>query len=316
MEAQRKRKSEYNRRERFFQFLDREGVVGYAFIMPWLLGFLGFTLIPIVTSMVLSLTKYDLLSPPTFVGIKNYITMFTADKQFWKSMSITFVFVMISVPLRLAFALGVAMLFNRASRMIGLYRAVYYIPSIVGGSVAIAVLWGRIFDAQGAVNTVLMALNVIDQPIYWLGNPKYIMYVLVLLYTWQFGSSMLIFLAGLKQIPISLYEVSNIDGANPWQRFTKITIPMLTPIILFNLIMQIINGFMMFTQAFVLTSGTGGPLNSLLVYSMYMYRRTFEFYQMGYGSAMAWFMLLIMSIITAVIFKTSNQWVFYEGKED
>lgn len=300
----------------FARFMDKENIVGYIFIMPWLLGFVGFTLIPVLSSMVLSLTKYDLLSPPTFIGFKNYITMFTADKLFFKSLGITFAFVIISVPLRLAFALGVAMLFNRASRLIAVYRAVYYIPSIVGGSVAIAVLWGRIFDPKGVVNTVLMGLKLIDEPIYWLGNPQYIMFVLILLYTWQFGSSMLIFLAGLKQIPFSLYEVANIDGANAWQRFTKVTLPMLTPIILFNLIMQLINGFMMFTQAFVLTNGSGGPLDSLLVYSMYIYRRSFEYYQMGYGSAMAWFMLLVMSIITAIIFKTSNQWVFYESKED
>lgn len=299
----------------FRRFMDRDNVVGYIFILPWLLGFVGFTMIPVVASMIISLTKYDLMSAPTFIGFQNYISMFTTDKLFWKSLGITFTFVIMSVPLRLAFALGVAMLFNRASRMIAVYRAVYYIPSIVGGSVAIAVLWGRIFDAKGAVNMILTNLGIIDKPIYWLGNPKYIMFVLVLLYTWQFGSSMLIFLAGLKQIPFTLYEVASIDGANAWQRFTRITLPMLTPIILFNLIMQIINGFMMFTQAFVLTNGSGGPLNSLLVYSMYVYRRTFEFYQMGYGSAMAWFMLLIMSIITAIIFKTSNQWVFYESKE-
>lgn len=303
------------REKGILKFFNKDEVAGFVFIMPWLLGFLGFTLIPVITSMVMSLTNYDLLSPPTFIGFKNYITMFTADKLFWKSIGITFIFVFLSVPLRLIFALGVAMLFNRTSKMIGLYRAVYYIPSIVGGSVAIAVLWGRIFDVKGAVNTILMTLNFIDKPIYWLGNPNYIMVVLVLLYTWQFGSSMLIFLAGLKQIPTSLYEVSSIDGANAFQKFIHITLPMLTPIILFNLVMQIINGFMMFTQAFVLTSGTGGPLNSLLVYSMYMYRRTFEFYQMGYGSAMAWFMLVLMSLITWVVFKTSDQWVFSEGKE-
>lgn len=298
------------------RFMDKEAVAGYVFIMPWLVGFVCFTMIPVVASMVISLTEYDLLTSPRYVGLDNYIEMFTADKQFWKSLGITFRFVLLSVPMRLAFALGIAMLFNRGARFISLYRAVYYVPSIVGGSVAIAVLWGRLFDAKGVVNAVLATLQITDKPIYFLGNPKFIMYVLVLLYTWQFGSSMLIFLAGLKQIPISLYEVASIDGANGWQKFTKITLPMLTPIILFNLIMQLINGFMMFTQAFVITNASGGPLNSLLVYSMYMYKRTFEYWQMGYGSAMAWFMLLIMAIITGIIFKTSNQWVFYEGKED
>jgi multiple sugar transport system permease protein len=177
-------------------------------------------------------------------------------------------------------------------------------------------MWSRIFDSEGAINSIMISLGILKEPIYWLGNPNTTMIVLVLLYVWQFGSAMLIFLAGLKQIPMSLYESAKIDGANKVQQFIKVTIPMLTPIILFNLIMQVINGFMMFTQAFVLTNGTGGPLNSLLVYSMYMYRKTFEFYQMGYGSAMAWFMLIVVSIMTGIIFKTSNQWVFYEAKED
>ncbi|WZL80859.1 sugar ABC transporter permease [Vallitaleaceae bacterium 9-2] len=305
-----------NFRERVSAFMDKDNTVGYVFILPWLIGFFAFTFIPVIASLVLSFTKYDLLSPPTFIGLKNYITMFTGDALFIKSVKITFTFVAISVPLRLIFALLLAMVFNKPTKLTGFYRAVYYIPSIVGGSVAIAVMWSRIFDAEGAVNTILMSLGILKEPLYWLGNPKTTMVVLVLLYVWQFGSAMLIFLAGLKQIPISLYESAKIDGANKLQQFFKITIPMLTPIILFNLIMQVINGFMMFTQAFVLTNGTGGPLNSLLVYSMYMYRKTFEFYQMGYGSAMAWFMLIVVSIMTGIIFKTSNQWVFYEAKED
>ncbi len=305
-----------NFRERFSTFMDKDNTVGYVFILPWLIGFFAFTFIPVVASLVLSFTKYDLLSPPTFIGLKNYITMFTGDALFIKSVKITFLFVAVSVPLRLIFALMLAMVFNKPTRLTGFYRAVYYIPSIVGGSVAIAVMWSRIFDSEGAINSIMISLGILDEPIYWLGNPNTTMVVLVLLYVWQFGSAMLIFLAGLKQIPMSLYESAKIDGANKVQQFIKVTIPMLTPIILFNLIMQVINGFMMFTQAFVLTNGTGGPLNSLLVYSMYMYRKTFEFYQMGYGSAMAWFMLIVVSLMTAIIFKTSNQWVFYEAKED
>lgn len=297
-------------------FLDKENVAGYIFILPWLIGFFCFTFIPVFASMILSFTKYDLLSPPTFIGLKNYIVMFTSDKLFLKSLGITFFFVLVSVPLRLIFALLLALLFNRKIKFVGLYRAIYYVPSIVGGSVAIAVMWGRIFDSEGAVNSILTHLGIIDEPVYWLGNPKTIIWVLILLTTWQFGSSMLIFLAGLKQVPVSLYEVASIDGANKWQQFIKVTLPMLTPIILFNLIMQMINGFMMFTQAFVLTNGSGGPLNSLMVYSMYMYRRTFEFYQMGYGSAMAWFMLIVIGSMTFLIFKTSNKWVFQEGKGD
>ncbi len=301
--------------ERIARFMNKDNTVGYIFILPWLLGFFAFTFIPVMASLILSFTRYDLLSPPTFIGFRNYVTMFTKDPLFIKSLKITFTFVALSVPLRLFFALMLAMVFNKPTKLTGFYRTVYYIPSIVGGSVAIAVMWSRIFDVDGAVNSILIQLGILKEPIYWLGNPDTTMLVLILLYVWQFGSAMLIFLAGLKQIPATLYESAKIDGANKVQQFFKITIPMLTPIILFNLIMQVINGFMMFTQAFVLTNGSGGPLNSLLVYSMYMYRKTFEFYQMGYGSAMAWFMLIVVSIMTGIIFKTSNQWVFYEGKE-
>jgi len=206
------------------------------------------------------------------------------------------------------------MLFTVRSRMVGVYRAVYYIPSIVGGSVAIAVLWKRIFGGDGVINAVLMVFGI-DSKTNWLGNPKTALWTLIILAVWQFGSSMLIFLAGLKQIPESYYEAAVLDGANSIQKFLRITIPMLTPVILFNLIMQLINGFMSFTQSFIISNGTGAPLDNLLLYALYLYKRAFEFYEMGYGCAMAWVMLLIIGGLTALAFKSSSAWVHYESKE-
>ncbi len=301
-------------RTKMKKWFDKDNTVGYVFILPWLIGFFAFTLTPILTSLYLSFTDYDLLSPPRFSGISNYIKMLTDDPRFWKSMGVTLHYVFVSVPLRLIFALAVAMLFTVRTKMVGIYRAVYYIPSLIGGSVAIAVLWKRIFDSDGVVNAILAIFGVSSQT-NWLGNPGTALWTLILLAVWQFGSSMLIFLAGLKQIPVSYYEAAIIDGANSFQKFTRITLPMLTPVILFNLIMQLINGFMSFTQSFIVTNGSGGPLDSLLLYALYLYQKAFSFYDMGYGCAMAWVMLLLIGVLTAITFKTSTAWVYYESKE-
>lgn len=292
----------------------RENIAGYLFISPWLIGFFAFTIIPILTSLYFSFTNYDLLSTPVFNGIANFIAMFH-DEVFWKSLAVTFYYAFISVPLRLAFALFVAMLFNRKAKMLRLYQTVYYLPSIVGGSIAVAVMWRRLFMSDGAVNAGL-GLVGIKTDISWIGNPRTAIWTLIILAAWQFGSSMLIFLAGLKQIPDSYYEAADIDGANPWQKFIKITIPHLTPVIFFNLVMQLINGFTVFTQAFVVSNGSGDPMNSTLVYALYLYKKAFEYYQMGYGSAMAWVLVLVISFFTALIFKSSSFWVYYESKED
>lgn len=299
------------RRSSIRQFLGRDNVASYVFVMPFIIGFLIFTLIPIVASFALSFTKYDLLSVPRFVGLDNYITMFTKDKTFWQSFWVTIYYSGISVPLRLVMALAVAILLNRKSKAIGLYRAVFYLPSIMGGSIAVAVLWRRLFAQNGVINSVLQAVGI-NSEISWLGNTKTAIWTLIILSMWQFGSSMLIFLSGLKQIPISLYEAAEIDGSNKIQKFFKITLPMLTPVIFFNLVMQMINGFMAFTQSFVITEGK--PLNTTLFYSVYMYQRSFGFYEMGYGCALAWFMLLVVAVFTVFLFKSSDKWVYYETK--
>lgn len=307
-------KSSDPKKGRWHTFLASDNVTGYIFVGPFVLGFLAFTLIPILASIYFSFSKYDLLSAPVLSGLLNFKAMFS-DESFWKSLVVTFQYAFVSVPLRLIFALFVAMLFNRKSKLVGCYRTVYYLPSIVGGSIAVSVMWRRLFMADGAVNSAL-ALIGIKSDTSWIGNPKTAIWTLIILAAWQFGSSMLIFLAGLKQIPVSLYEAAEIDGANPLQKFIRITIPHLTPVIFFNLVMQLINGFTVFTQAFVISGGTGDPMNSTLVYALYLYRKAFEFYDMGYGCAMAWILVLILGIFTALIFKSSSRWVYYETKED
>ncbi|WP_026370590.1 carbohydrate ABC transporter permease [Kallotenue papyrolyticum] len=284
-------------------------LAGYLFISPWLIGFFGFTLIPIVASLYLSFTNYDIFTPPRWIGLDNYRTMFFEDPRYWKSVGATFYYVFTAVPLRLVFALAIAMLLNAGFSFLGLYRAIFYIPSIIGGSVAVALMWRRLFGVDGLINTVL-GLGGLQGP-NWLGDPRTAIWTLILLAVWQFGSPMLIFLAGLKQIPQELYEAAAIDGAGPWKKFLRITLPLLSPVIFFNLVMQIIAGFMVFTQAFVITRG--GPLDSTRFYSLYLYDQGFQFLHMGYAAAMAWVLLIIIAFFTALVFKSSSFWVYYEA---
>jgi multiple sugar transport system permease protein len=288
-----------------------EDLAGYAFISPWLICFIAFSIIPIVSSLFLSFTDYDILGSPVFSGLKNFRRM-VKDELFWKSLLVTFHYAFGSVPLKLAFAFMVAVLFKRASRMTRAYQALYYLPSIVGGSIAMAVVWRRIFMSDGAVNAALQAIGI-KSTISWIGRPDAVMWTLILMALWQFGSSMLIFLAGLRQIPKTYYEAASIDGAGPVRKFWNITLPQMTPIIFFNMIMQLINGFTMFTQAFVISGGNGDPQHATLAYALYLYQRAFKFYNMGYSSAMAWILVLIIAFFTGILFKTSDRWVFYES---
>ncbi|OUM96624.1 MAG: ABC transporter permease [Thermobacillus sp. ZCTH02-B1] len=292
----------------------RETLTGYAFISPFLLGFLIFTAFPIAASLYLSFTDYNLFSPPSWVGLEQYQTMFTGDPKFWKSLRVTFIYVFAGVPLRLSFALLVALLLNRASRAIGVYRTVYYLPSIIGGSVAVSIMWRNLYGDEGVINKALNFFGL--ESVRWFADPLAALWMLITLSVWQFGSSMLIFLAGLKNIPPSLYEAASVDGANVLQRFIRITMPMLTPVVLFNLIMQTIAAFMTFIPAYIISKGEGGPLDGTLLYSLYLFRRAFVFYDMGYAAAMAWVLLAIVALLTALVFFTSKYWVFYETKED
>lgn len=289
----------------------RKHLTAYLFISPWLLGLFIFTLGPMVISLYLSFTTYDLFSPPSWVGLGNYTELFGADERFYQSLKVTFLFAFLSVPIKLLVSLLVAMLLSRGIRGIGLYRSIFYLPSMIGGSVAIAVVWQKIFGDNGLVNMLLLQFGV-KGPI-WISNPDYAIYTLILLAIWQFGSPMVIFLAGLKQIPDHLYEASSIDGANKFRQFISITVPMLTPIIFFNLVMQTIGSFLSFTQGFIITKG--GPLDSTLFYAIYLYERGFTFLYMGYASALAWILLIIVALMTALIFSTSRKWVYYESGE-
>jgi ABC-type sugar transport system permease subunit len=293
--------------------LNRDNLTGYLFVSPWLIGFLLFALIPMVISLGLAFTDYDILGSAHFIGLGNFQRMFFEDPRYLRSLAATFKFVGISVPLRLAFALGVALLLNSKRRGVFWYRAAYYIPSIIGGSVAVAVMWRQLFGNEGLLNAILTSLDI--PTVAWLGKPETAIWTLIILAIWQFGSPMLVFLAGLRQIPAELYEAASIDGANRVQQFTGVTLPLLTPVIFFNVIMQVIGGFKVFTQAFIVTNGTGQPLDTTLLYSLYLYNRAFTTYQMGYASAMAWIMLIIIAVLTLISFRLSSVWVFYEAKE-
>jgi multiple sugar transport system permease protein len=237
--------------------------------------------------------------------------MFFGDPKFWKVFGVTMYYVLFSVPLRLIMALAVAMLLVKSTKLSGFYRAVYYLPSIIGSSVAVAILWKRMFASDGVINA-LMKIIGLPSDIAWLGRTDTAIWTLIILAIWQFGSSMLIFLSGLKQISVSLYEAATVDGANGFQRFFKITLPMLTPTIFFNLINQLINGFMAFTQSYIITQGK--PRDTTLFYTVYMYQNSFTYNKLGYGCAMAWFMVFVVGLLTLVLFKTQKKWVHYEAE--
>jgi multiple sugar transport system permease protein len=292
----------------------QRNLMGYLFIAPWLVAFLAFTAVPMLGSAVLAFTDYNVLSQNLkWVGLDNFQRMLFNDPRYWRAVQATFSFALVAVPLKLIFALALAMLFNNSRRLVYSYRAAYYLPSIVGASVAVAVVWRELVGRNGPVNAVLGQFGVPAQA--WLGNPSTALGTVILLSVWEFGSPMLIFLAGLKQIPDQLYEAASIDGAGAWKRFLRITIPLLTPLIFFNLVLQMIFGFTVFTSAFILSGGSGAPLDSLLLYSLYLYQKAFRDFQMGYAAAMAWALLLVIGIFTAIIFKTSSAWVYYESED-
>lgn len=298
------------KRESFRHFMNRESTAGIVFSLPFSIGFLMFMVVPMGLSLYYSFCDYNILAPPVFVGMKNYIKMFTDDPVFLKTIGVTFYFAFVSVPMRLVFALIVALILFRTTKATAFYRAAYYLPSIIGGSVAVAILWKRIFATDGVVNQLLRIIGI-KTSFPWLGNVNTAIWTLIILAVWQFGSSMLIFLSSLKQIPVTLYEAARVDGANRFSQFFKITLPLLTPTIFFNLVMQTINGFLAFTQCFIITQGK--PLNSTLFYTVYMYQQSFEFYNTGYGAALAWIMLGIIGLITLILFATKKFWVYTEG---
>lgn len=290
------------------RFIYKENTVGYVFALPFIIGFLGFTLFPVLSSLYYSFTDYNLIKKESWVGFRNYSRLFQ-DFRFWTSLKVTLKYVIISVPFKLCFALLIAMLLTRKTKLTSFYRSLFYVPSLIGGSIAVALVWKELFSRNGLVNQLLGIFSL--KSISWFGDQRMAIIPLILMTVWQFGSSMIIFAAGLKEIPVSYYEAAKIDGANRFKAFLNITLPGLSPVILYNLIMQTISAFMSFTQAFVITKG--GPNDATNFYALYMYDHAFKYYEMGYASAMSWIMLVIMSLITWVIFKTSKHWVFSEA---
>ncbi|GLX99681.1 MULTISPECIES: sugar ABC transporter permease [Actinoplanes] len=266
--------------------------VAYLFLSPWIAGAALLTAGPMLWLLYLSFTDYDMFTAPQWVGLDNYVRMLTVDPHFWNAVLATTKFVVFSVPVQLAAALGVAMLINRRSRAQGLYRSSFYAPSLLGASVSVALVWRVIFHD-------------------WIGDPDRALLALVLLAVWQFGAPMVIFLAGLQQIPPEYYDAAAVDGAGRWRTFIAITLPMLSPVIFFNLVLDTIRAFQVFTGAYVLSNGTGGPSDSTLFYTLYLYEKGFVEFRMGYASAMAWLLLVAVAAVTALLFRTSRSWVFY-----
>ncbi|NBE93348.1 sugar ABC transporter permease [Nonomuraea sp. KC401] len=287
----------------------REARAAYLFLAPWFAGLLVITIGPILASLYLSFTDYSLLQEAEWVGFDNYVKMFTEDPRYINSLKVTTIYVVVSVPLQLAFALALALVLDRGLRGLAIYRSIFYLPSLLGGSVAIAILWRKVFGADGLVNALLGAFGI--QGPGWVGHPDYALGTLIILHVWTFGAPMIIFLAGLRQIPSSYYEAAAVDGAGPLRQFTSITLPLLTPIIFFNLVLEIIKSFQSFTQSFIVSNGTGGPADSTLFYTLYLYLNGFRDYDMGYAAAMAWVLLLIIAGLTGVNFLASKYWVFY-----
>jgi multiple sugar transport system permease protein len=287
----------------------RDNKAGYLFLLPWLIGLVVITIGPMIASLYLSFTNYSLIQAPRWIGLDNYARMFT-DERLLNSLKVTFIYVFVSTPLQLAMALAIALLLNEGMKGLPIYRSVFYLPSMLGGSVAIAVLWRQMFEVDGLVNQVLR-LSGVDVRISWIGDPSTALWTIILLHVWTFGSPMVIFLAGLRQIPGMYYEAASVDGASKWAQFRKITLPLLSPIIFFNLVLQIIGAFQAFTQAYVVSNGTGGPSDSTMFYTLYLYQRGFVQFQMGYAAAMAWLLLVIIAAFTAINFYLSKRWVFY-----
>ena len=288
----------------------REALLFYLFISPWLAGLLIFVAGPMLASLYLSLTRWDLLSPSRFIGLANYQEMLTGDPLFWHSLRVTTIYTLAYVPLDLVGGLACALLVNQKVRGIGVFRTIFYLPSVIAG-VGYVVLWMWLLNPQaGLVNTLLHHVGI--QGPRWLQDPRWALPAMIGMSLWGVGRSMVIFLAGLQDIPGHLYEAAAIDGAGRWPSFWRITLPLLTPAILFNLILGVINTFQTFTNAFIATDG--GPLDATLFFVLYIYRNAFQHFAMGYASSLALVLFLIVFICTLVIFRTSGRWVFYRGE--
>ncbi len=287
----------------------REARAFYAFTSPWTIGFVLFVLGPMLASIIISFTHWDIISPPTWVGVDNYKEMFTSDPLYWKSLRVTFTYTLVLVPIQLTLSLLVAILLNQKVMGLPLFRTIFYLPTVLP-VVASSMLWLWIFYPQGLLNFFVKVVGITPQE--WLTSESLALPAIILMSLWGiFGTSMIIFLAGLQGIPRTLYEAAEIDGAGAWKKFKTVTLPMLSPVIFFNFVMGVIGTFQVFTQGYLLTDGK--PNYSTLFYVLYIYRNAFEFLNMGYASAMAWVLFVIIMAATALILRSSSLWVYYEG---
>jgi multiple sugar transport system permease protein len=288
----------------------REAINAYLLISPWLIGFIIFTLCPMLASLIFSFTDYSIVKPAHFVGLQNYITMLFNDYRFWHSLKVTLTYAIFAIPLGLALGLFLALLLNAKVPAISVWRTVYYTPAVVSG-VAVAILWVYLFNPQYGVINWLLSLVGINGP-GWLSSPQWALPALIIMSLWGVGGGMIIYLAGLQGIPTALYEAAEVDGANSVQKFFNITLPMITPVLFFNLIIGIIGTFQIFTSVYVMTAG--GPVESTLFYNLNLYNNAFRYQAMGYASALAWALFVIVLVLTLLVFKSSSMWVYYEGE--
>jgi multiple sugar transport system permease protein len=291
----------------------REAIWAYVFITPWIIGFVIFTLGPMLASLYYSFTDYNIISTPIWKGLGNFKKVFLEDPLFWHSLKVTVSYAVLALPLNLVIGFFIAVLLNQKIPGVNIWRTVYFLPSVIAG-VAVALLWVRIFNARiGLLNPFLKSIGIANPP-GWLGDPHWAVPALVIMSLWSVGGSMIIYLAGLQGVPTNLYEAAKIDGANALRRFWHITIPMMTPVIFYNLVLGLIGAFNYFTEVYVVTNGEGGPVRSTLFYNLYLYQNAFKFFKMGYASALAWILFLIVFLVTLLVFRSSPMWVFYEGE--
>ena len=280
--------------------------MGLVYILPWLIGMVFLTLYPFINALIISFTDYNLVRDPNFIGLANYTKLFK-DEDFLGTLTATLKYTVITVPLQLAFALFIAYILNFKLKGINFFRTAYYIPSLLGGNVAVAVLWRFLFQQDGLINRIIGVVGI--QPVAWLSSPGGAMSVIIILKVWQFGSAMLIFLAALKDVPQDLYEAASVDGSTKLHSFIHITMPLITPTIFFNLVMQLVNAFQEFNGPYLVTGK--GPLNATYLTSMYIYDNAFKYFNMGYASAASWILFLIIVAVTLILFATQDKWGYY-----
>ena len=289
----------------------REAAAGYMFISPWIIGFILLTIGPMIASLYFSFTEYNIVDPPKWVGTENFSRLIS-DPLFWQSLKVTLYFAVLSLPSALVVGFILAILLNQKIPGVNLWRTLYFLPSVLAG-VAVTLLWVILFNPQiGAINQLLEKIGIKGPG--WLNDPDWAIPSLVIMALWGVGQNMIIYLAGLQGVPVDLYDAAKVDGANNWQRFRAVTLPMMTPVLFYNLVLGLIGTFSYFTQVYVATNGEGGPVRSTLFYNLYLYQAAFKYNEMGYASAMAWILFLIILTLTGLIFRSSSIWVYYEGE--